>query len=117
MTYSADVVVLDGSDTNACGEGCAPGQGYRQVTKHSYFRADRFDAAAGVSRGGWLAATLRERLGRVEAWNGGETFYAAAERDDGPGRTAMVSACAKGFTDDELVEAAESLGGIEGVVA
>lgn len=61
----------------------------------------------------WLARTLSDRLGAVDQWDGGTTFYAAdsTDLDHVTGTTIRLAAHPEGFTNDELAEAARLLTG------
>jgi hypothetical protein len=93
LYFSATIITLDGSDTNAYGEACEPGQGYREHSGHwdpdrAYWRVhehradvrpDVYPPQCGQTPAQWLAARLRERLGSIDSYDHGRTFYAARE--------------------------------------
>ncbi|MBF9135283.1 hypothetical protein I0C86_41265 [Plantactinospora sp. S1510] len=111
VTYNASITKSDGSDTNAYGEPCEPGKGYRELApKRGFYPQRNYSRDSGESPAAWLARVLRDSLGAIEGYNGCPTFYASDTVSDGPGRTASVAARAVGFTDDEEIEAARLLG-------
>jgi hypothetical protein len=56
----------------------------------------------------WLAETIISRLGSIDTYDGGSTFYAAdATQHHYDGKSIRLAAHPKGFTDDELAAAAE----------
>ncbi|SRR6266540_1448813 len=151
LYFSATIIILDGSDTNAYGEPCEPGQGYSEQSGHwdpdrSYWRVherredvrpDVYPDQLGQTPAGWLADRLVERLGTIDSYDHGHTFYAAFEAvhpgtladAQGPEgellstirmklvrgartgqRTLTAAGHAHGFSDDELIEAAALLG-------
>jgi hypothetical protein len=91
--FTATIVTLDGSDTTAYGEACEPGRGYTEACgwwdpDRAYWRVrehrdqvtpDVFPERAGRSPARWLADRLIARLGDVESFDGGRTFYGACE--------------------------------------
>lgn len=152
LYYSATIITLDGSDTNAYGEPCEPGQGYTERSgfwdpDHGYWRVhdsrdavrpDTYPPPCGQSPARWLADRLSDRLGHVNSFDHGRTFYAAheavypgtlADTQGATGallshmrmhlartgavagqRTLTAAGHAYGFTDAELAEAAHVLG-------
>jgi hypothetical protein len=150
--YTATIITLDGSDTNAYCEPCEPGQGYSEQSGHwdpdrSYWRVhdsrddvrpDVYPNQSEQAPAQWLADQLGERLGNIDSYDHGHTFYAAHEAvhpgtladAQGPGgellstirmtlarggatkgqRTLTAAGHAYGFSDDELIEAAALLG-------
>ncbi len=152
LYFSATIITLDGSDTNAYGEGCEPGKGYTEQSgwwnpDRSYWRvhAERDDVTADVYPDGedrgparWLADRLVARLGSVESYDDGRTFYGAFEAvhpgrltdlaaPENPGaahalafirrgvartgqRFLTAAGHAHGFTNSEVTEAAQLLG-------
>jgi ribosomal protein S18 acetylase RimI-like enzyme len=93
LYFSATIITLDGTNTNAHGEGCEPGKGYTEQSgwwnpDRSYWRvhAERDDVTADVYPDGedrgparWLADRLVARLGAVDSYDDGRTFYGAFE--------------------------------------
>ncbi len=91
--YTASVITLDGSDTNAYGEACEPGTGYSEQSgwwepDRSYWRVrehradvtpDVYPEAEWHSPARWLADQLTARLGAIESYDHGRTFYGAHE--------------------------------------
>ncbi len=89
--YTATIITFDGSDTNAYGEACEPGHGYREDSgwwdpKRSYWtvQADRARVTPDIcpdraDPGQWLAARLAARLGDLDDYDGGHTFRGARE--------------------------------------
>jgi len=91
--FTATIVTLDGSDTTADGEACEPGHGYTEACgwwdpDRVYWRVrehrdqvtpDVYPQRAGRSPARWLADRLTARLGDVESFDGGRTFYGARE--------------------------------------
>jgi hypothetical protein len=93
IIYTATIVTLDGSDTNAYGEPCEAGRGYTeqsgfwdpdrdywQVHDHrsqvqSDFQPDLDPRRPAV----WLAERLTARLGAVDALDGEDTFTGARQ--------------------------------------
>jgi len=92
LYFSATIITLDGSDTNAYGEGCEPGQGYNEQSGHwspdqsywtvypdrSQVRPDIYPERGSRTPGRWLADRLTARLGTLETVEG-NTFYGARE--------------------------------------
>src|SRR6266511_1711623 len=103
--YTASIITLDGSDTNADGEACEPGHGSTErcgwwEPDRSYWRVrehradvtpDVFPPGEQRSPARWLAAQLTARLGTVESFDHGCTFYGANEAVH-PGRLADLAA-------------------------
>jgi len=152
LYYSATIITLDGSDTNAYGEPCEPGQGYTEQSgfwdpdddywhvhdSRDTVHPDIYPPRCGPSPARWLADRLRERLGPVDGFDHGRSFYSAHEAvhpgtladAHGPTgallshirmRLARTGAVASqriltaaghgyGFSDAELAEAARLLG-------
>lgn len=152
LYFSATIITLDGSDTNAHGEGCEPGKGYTEQfgwwnPDRTYWRvhAGRDDVTADVYPGSedrgparWLADRLVTRLGAVESYDDGRTFYGAFDAvhpgrltdlaaPENPGvahalafirrgvartgqRFLTAAGHAHGFTNGEVTEAAQLLG-------
>jgi hypothetical protein len=93
LYFSATIITLDGSGTNAYGEGCEPGQGYTEQSGHwspdqSYWtvhpdrgqvRPDSCPHDWPRTPGQWLAVRLTARLGTVESFDKGRTFTGARE--------------------------------------
>jgi hypothetical protein len=93
LYFSATIITMDGSDTNAYGEACEPGHGYTEtagwwnpddepwsVRRHrDHARPDRFPHPAATSPARWLADHLTQRLGPVDHFDGERTFYSAEE--------------------------------------
>jgi hypothetical protein len=91
--YTASIITLDGSDTNAYGEPCEPGQGYTeqsgwwepdrcywQVRTHrTEVVPDSYPDTEHRSPAQWLADRLTARLGTVGSYDHGHTFYGAYE--------------------------------------
>jgi hypothetical protein len=91
--FTATIVTLDGSDTTAYGEACEPGRGYTEACgwwdpDRAYWRVrehrdhvtpDVFPDGERRSPARWLADRLTARLGDVESFDGGRTFYGARE--------------------------------------
>src|SRR6266536_3028508 len=91
--YTASIITLDGSDTNAYGEPCEPGTGYTEQwgwwePDRSYWRVrehrgdvspDVYPQAERHSPARWLAEQLTARLGAVESYDHGRTFYRGHE--------------------------------------
>ncbi|MEJ3741785.1 hypothetical protein WEI85_00585 [Actinomycetes bacterium KLBMP 9797] len=93
LYFSATIITLDGSDTNAYGEPCQAGQGY--VEQSGWWSPDRAywqvhhdrenvapdvypdDEPRGPAR--WLADQLLARLAAVESYDDARTFYGAVE--------------------------------------
>ena len=80
LYFSATISTLDGSDTNAYGEACEPGQGYREQSGHwspdrsywsvypdrSQVQPDVYPERGSRTPGQWLADRLAARLGSIE---------------------------------------------------
>ena len=93
ISYSATIITLDGSDTNAYGEACEPGAGYTEQSGHwdpdrAYWQvhAHRDDVTPDLDPPGdrrspaqWLADRLTARLGSIASVETGHTFYGARE--------------------------------------
>jgi hypothetical protein len=93
LYFSATIITLDASDTNAYGEPCEPGQGYREQSGHwdpdrCYWRVhdgrddvrpDVYPDQSEQTSAQWLADRLGERLGNIDSYDHGHTFYAAHE--------------------------------------
>ncbi len=91
--YTATIVTGDGSDTTAYGEACEPGHGYTDASgwwdpDRSYWTVrgcrdqvspDVYPHPARRSPAQWLADRLTARLGSIESFDGGRTFYGARE--------------------------------------
>jgi hypothetical protein len=81
------------TNTNAYSEPCEPGQGYSEQSGHwdpdrSYWRVhdsrddvrpDVYPDQSEQTRAQWLADQLGERLGNIDSYDHGHTFYAAHE--------------------------------------
>ena len=107
--YTATIITLNGSDTNAYREACEPGNGYTEASgwwdpDRAYWRVYEHrdqvapDAYPEDTRRGpaqWLADRLAARLGAVESFNGGRTFHGAREAV-APGRLTGTRAQAPG---------------------
>ncbi|MDT5025778.1 MAG: hypothetical protein QOE61_2204 [Micromonosporaceae bacterium] len=92
LYFSATIITLDGTDTNAYGEACEPGHGYNEQSGHwspdqSYWTVhlDRSQVQPDIyldrgsrTPGQWLADRLTTRLGTLETVDG-NTFYGARE--------------------------------------
>lgn len=101
LFFSATIITFDGSDTNAYGEGCEPGQGYTEQSgrwspDQSYWTVhpdrrqvhpDTYPHDWPRTPGQWLAVRLTARLGTVEPFDDGRTFTGAREAIR-PGRLA-----------------------------
>ena len=88
LYFSATIITLDGSDTNAYGEECEPGQGYRERFGHwspdrsywsvypdrSQVQPDVYPERGSRTPGQWLA----DRLGSIETIDG-RTFSSARQ--------------------------------------
>jgi hypothetical protein len=109
LYFSATIITLDGSDTNAYGEACEPGQGYTEQSgwwdpDRSYWRVHthQHDVAPDTcpqrnrtSPPRWLADRLTARLGGIESYDSGRTFYGFRQAVH-PGRLAGARSTAPG---------------------
>lgn len=58
----------------------------------------------------WLAQQITSRLGAVEMWDGGDSFYAAdATTHPYEGKSIRLAAHPEGFTKEEMTEAARKM--------
>ena len=90
LYFSATIITIDGTDTNAYGEACEPGQGYNELSGHwspdqsywtvypdrSQVQPDIYPERGPRTPGQWLADRLTARLGTLETVDG-RTFYGA----------------------------------------
>ncbi|GIH16124.1 hypothetical protein [Rugosimonospora africana] len=88
--YTATIITFDGSDTNAYGEGCEAGRGYREESgwwdpTHHYWKVHPQRSAVtpevcpdGADPASWLADRLATRLGSLDGYDG-RTFTGARE--------------------------------------
>lgn len=120
--YTGDMIVPDGSDTNAYGEPCEEGAGYElhqgwvdpEWSRFALWE-DRDDVRPDVygddedkSPAQWLADTITERCGWVEASDSGvPRWFTAGDPlvNHTTGEEVTVAAHPEGFTDEEIVEA------------
>lgn len=93
LFFSATIITFDGTDTNAYGEDCEPGQGYTEQSGHwspdqSYWTVhphrgqvhpDTYPHDWPRTPGQWLAVRLTARLGIVESFDDDRTFTGARE--------------------------------------
>jgi hypothetical protein len=93
LYYTATIITLDGSDTNAYGEACEPGHGYTE--QHGWWNPDQdhwsvhpdrgqaqpdiYSPSSGAAPAHWLASQLSDRLGPIDHFDGERTFYSARE--------------------------------------
>src|SRR6266540_1100081 len=131
--YTATIITFDGSDTNAYGEACEPGHGYREDSgwwdpKRSYWtvQADRARVTPDICPDRpdprqWLAARLPARLTGPRSQQPGavlgtrtllgDALAAGRLRPPNVGqRTISATAHADGFSDNDLRTAAARLG-------
>jgi hypothetical protein len=146
LYFSATIITMDGSDTNGYGEACEPGHGYTEAVgwwnpddepwsvspRREQAHPDPYPPTATTSPVQWLADQLTQRLGPLDQFDGGRTFYSADElvrdSDTTPPRSVWGGAIhdprplpaeaqsltaaghAHGFTPDEIAAAASLLG-------
>ncbi len=103
LYYTATIITLNDSDTNSHGEPCEAGHGYREVSgwwnpDRSYWtvHTERDNAIPDVCPPradpvAWLVRRLHARLGDLDSFDGGHTFYGAREAIH-PGRLTGVRA-------------------------
>src|ERR1700730_1067380 len=91
LYYTATIIAMDGSDTNAYGEACEPGQGYTEQSgwwnpEQDYWsvhpdrgqaQPDTYSPSGGPPPAPWLASQLSDRLGPIDHFDGERTFYSA----------------------------------------
>jgi hypothetical protein len=107
VVYTATIFTFDGGDTNAYGEPCQPGHGYREDSgfwdpkrywrvypTRDLVRADICPARR-VDRGAWLAGRIIARLGGIDSHDNG-TFTGMREAIH-PGRMTDPDSCAAGL--------------------
>ena len=93
LYYTATVVTMVGSDTNAYGEACEPGHGYTEQSgwwnpDRDYWsvhpgrdqaQPDTYPSSGELPPAHWLAIRLTDRLGPIDHFDGERTFYSAGE--------------------------------------
>jgi hypothetical protein len=91
LYYTATIIAMDGSDTNAYGEACEPCHGYTEQSgwwnpDQDYWsvhpdrgqaQPDTYFASGGPPPAHWLASQLSDRLGPINHFDGERTFYSA----------------------------------------
>jgi hypothetical protein len=147
LYFTATIITMDGSETNAYGEVCESGHGYTEAIgwwspdeepwsvyqDRDQAHPDMYPSTAETPPARWLADQLAERLGPIDHFDGGRTFYSADEliraSDTAPpqsvrggaihdprrglpvgAKTLVAAGHAHGFTRDEIVAAAGLLG-------
>lgn len=124
IRFTADIVTPDGSDTDAYGEPCLPGHGYKVESGWWAPEFSRFDVSDDPTYATtfvyhddpdaegpveWLVTTLRNLLpGGVEDSDGRNYYAAGVLTDHATGTTVRPCAHIEGFSDEEI-EAADAV--------